>query len=206
VDKENFANVTNHIDDLTLGQIIRLISKLKYRTVTMILFFIISVLGGTFAAGQYTQQKDTAVMLESPFSMRIDIEGQAYDFNNLTLVRDPSTPSVTEDTVVLSLREIKTAFDIIPVGKVIARVEQDKISGIWKLIISQDIVLVNEVQAQEIPVFNWYGHENDYKFKEKFVADNTVYRYYSDGCILAYEVDSNRRSIPGSFRWIENVH
>lgn len=89
----------------------------------MILIFVMSTLGGAFAAGKYTQQKETAVMLESPFSMRIDIDGKVHDFENLTLMKDPTSPALSEDTIVLLLREIKTAFDIIPVEKVIARVD-----------------------------------------------------------------------------------
>ena len=205
MDKKDFSDILNDMKGLTLGQIFRLITRLKYTTALMILTFVCSLLGGAFVAGKYSQQKETAVMLESPFSMRIEIEDKKYDFENLTLMRDPGMPTLSDDTVVLSLREIKSAFDVVPVGKVIARVEENKVSGIWKLIISQHS-FINKAHAQGVVDFDWRGHEKDYKFKERFVSQTTVHRYYSDGCILAYEVDQNRRSVPGSFRWVEQTH
>ena len=70
MDKQDFSDIMNDMKGLTLGQIFRLIAKLKYKTVAMILAFTIVTLSSAFIAGKYAQQRDTAVMLESPFSMR----------------------------------------------------------------------------------------------------------------------------------------
>jgi len=206
MDKQDFSDIMNDMKGLTLGQIFRLIAKLKYKTVAMILAFTIATLGSAFVAGKYSQQRDTAVMLESPFSMRIRINKKTYDFDNLTLMIDPTMPNFEDDKIALSLREIKSAFDVLQVGQVIARVEENKLTGIWRLIISAHDLMLNEAHAQSITVFQWNGHNQDFKFKEQFVSQNTVNRYYSDGCILEYQVDENRRSIPSSFRWVKVTH
>lgn len=206
MDKKDFSDIINNMKNLTIGQIFRLVTKLKYRTVVMILAFVMVTLGGAFIAGKYTQQKDTAVMLESPFSMRINVNQKTYDFNNLTLMVDPAMPNLDSGKVALSLREIQSEFDILPVGQVIARVEENKLTGIWKLIISEYGSIINSAYAKPIPIFQWNGHDRDFKFKERFVNKNTVYRYYLDGCILEYQVDMNRRSIPNTFRWIKVTH
>jgi hypothetical protein len=51
--------------------------------------------------------------------------------------------------------------------------------------------------------FNWYGHQNNRNFKEKYVDNKTVHRIYNDGWILEYKLDATGRSIPSSFIWVE---
>jgi len=207
MDKKDFAEILNNMKDLTLGQIFRLIPRLKYRTVAMIVLFFVGFASSAFVAGRYSHQKETAVMLESPFSMRVEIDDQQHDFTSLTLTKDPSMIP-PKDRVILSLREIKSAFDIIPVGKVVAQVEENKVSGVWRVIFSKADMIGHAHASTNGPEdFDWAGHEKDYKFKERFVNDDTVHRFYADGCILEYKVDrEKRRSIPHSFRWIKRTH
>lgn len=205
MEQKDFADILNSMKDLTIGQIFKLITKIKYKVLVSFITFALAVVGGAFAAGKYSHQKETAVMLQTPFSMRIQVQGEPYDFENLTLVKDPTLPPIDDGKIILSLREIRGSFDIIPVGKVIATVEEDKLTGIWKVIISKSSIS-SIAHAYDKVAFDWRGHENDYNFKEKFVSKSTVHRYYSDGCILAYDVDQNRRSVPGSFRWIKTAH
>ena len=143
MDNKDFSDILNDSKDLTVRQILRILLKIKYRTATMIILFVVAALGSAFAAGKVSHQKSTAVMLESPFSMRIELGGTQYDFENLTLMRDPASPTL-KNKVVLSIREIKSAFDIIPVGKMVATTEEAKISGMWKLIISQNGSIITE--------------------------------------------------------------
>jgi len=187
-------------------QIVKTIPRIKYKTLIMVFLFFAGLLGGTFAAGRYSHQKETAVMLESPFAMRISVDDKQHDFTSLTLTKDPTMLPPAEDRIVLSLREIKSAFDIIPVGKVVAQVEENKLSGIWSIIVTKAPAISEAYAAPEPTAFNWRGHQNDYKFKEGFINQNTVHRHYSDGCILEYKVDANRRSIPSSFRWVKIAH
>jgi hypothetical protein len=205
MDNQEFADVLNNMKDLTIGQILKLVLKVKYKTVIMLLGIIAIGLGGAFTAGKYSQQKETAVMLESPFAMRIVIDDVNYDFENLTLIKDPTKISITEDKIVLSLREIKSPFDIQQVGNIVARVEIEKISKFWDIFVNNSIDIVSESHAKDNE-FDWNGHENDLNFTERFVEKDTVNRYYSDGCILEYRVDENRRSIPDSFFWIRINH
>ena len=86
--------------------------------------------------------------------------------------------------------------------------EENKLTGIWHVMISKREIVdfVNKAHAQDKVSFDWRGHEADYNFKEQFVSNTTIHRYYSDGCVLAYDVDANRRSIPGTFRWVKTSH
>lgn len=206
MEDKDYTGILNNAKDLTLLQIIKTIPRLKYRTIITFLTFFATLIGGSFAAGKYSHQKQTAVMLESPFAMRITVDNVNHDFTSLTLTKDPSMLPPAEDRVVLSLREIKSAFDIIPVGKVVAQVEENKITGFWSIILSSVPSPVEEANARPNASFDWNGHQNDYKFKESFISEDTVNRYYSDGCVLEYKVDRNRRSIPSSFRWISKSH
>ena len=53
--------------------------------------------------------------------------------------------------------------------------------------------------------FSWRGHGSDNDFEEERKG-NTILRYYSDRCILAYNIDRNGRPIRGSYRWIKSSH
>ncbi len=198
----NFEEVINNIDNLTLGQVFKLIKKIKYRVLFSFITFLITILGGTFAAGRYTQGKSTAILLQSPFAMRIELANKTYDFSNLIVVEDPTDPFVEEGKTALSLREIRDEFDIIPIGKIIAKISSEKAP--WSYIIKSE--MIEKGYGFTAAEFNWNGHKNDYNFKEVFVSKTTIYRTYSDGCILAYDVDEGRKSMPSSFRWIKTNH
>jgi len=204
---KDFSEIINDMKSLTFGQIFKLLPKIQWKVWVSGIFTVMSVLGITFAAGRYSQQKKTAVLLNSPFSMRIEIDGARHDFFQLTIMKDPTLISPGGESVALSLREFKSPFDIVQVGQILAQIEENKFGNILEFIVIKDTIGKAYARTDADPVFNWNGHERDTKFKEKFINDNTVHRYYSDGCILEYKVDSNkRRSIPTSFKWIKKTH
>jgi len=201
------SEIVNSPDAITIGQLFQILKRVKFTALLSAFAVFSSLLGGSYALGKVSQQKETAIMLHSPFSMRVEPGGEgatALEFHNLTLVEDPMLAPTTKDTVILSLRFIKNDFDIIPIGKIVARVEQSELSWPWSMFAGN--VLNNEAHAQPTKVFEWNGHSGDTKHKEKFVAEHTVNRFYSDGCVLEYMVDANRRSIPSTFRWLTNNH
>jgi hypothetical protein len=203
MENDQFSEILNNSKDLTLGQIFKLITKIKYRVMIMVITTFLAITGSAYMAGQASVKQEAAVMLQSPFSMRIVIDNNAHDFNNLTLIEDPTLPNPTSDSMMLSLRQIKSSFDIIPVGQVVARMNKEDINPIWKFLFSK--LIIQEAYAQEM-IFDWNGHQKDFKFKEQHIDNNTMRRYYSDGCVLEYKVDRNRRSIPESFKWIKKTH
>lgn len=206
MDEQLFSELLNNTRELTIGQIFKLLTKIKYRIMIMFVTTFMGIMGSAYMAGQASIEQNAAVMLQTPFSMRIQIDGERHDFERLTLLEDPMLPSPTEEQVMLSLREIKSAFDIVPLGQVVATMNREEVPVPWRWFFS-GLSFSNEAYAQETqPVFNWNGHEGDYKYKEEHVSKYEVHRYYSDGCILGYEVDDNRRSIPSSFYWIERTH
>lgn len=205
MDNKDFSEVLNNSKDLTLGQIFKLISRIRYRVLAMFIVTFITITGSAYMAGQASVKQETAVMLQSPFSMRIELEGSQHDFENLTLIEDPMLISPSGETTMLSLRQVKSAFDIVPVGQVVARINKEHVPVLWKWLFAK--LSINSAYAQPAEmVFEWNGHERDFKFKEKHISNNLMHRYYTDGCILEYKVDNNRRSIPESFRWIKKTH
>lgn len=194
------------ISEMTLKQIFQSIGKLRYKTIAAVVTAFIAIVSASFAIGRYSYQRDTAVMLESPFAMRITLENQQHDFNSLTLIRDPSLPTVSEDKITLSLREIKSAFDIIQVGIVVAKLEKSELGNVWSVFSVNMIPSITSTAYAQPTNFNWYGHEKDTDFTEKFIDPETINRKYSDGCILEYKVDGSRRSVPNSFKWIKVNH
>ena len=199
---ENFAEILNNAKQLTIGQIFKLFLKLKYSTVLTLIAVFMGITGSAYMAGQSNAKQDAAVMLRSPFAMRIVINDETYDFNRLTLIEDPAS-ALPDDKVKLSLRAIHSPFDTLQVGQIIATVDRGTTSKFWQYLFSYNII--NTVRAEE-PVFNWNGHAQDFRYKEGFVNSNTIHRYYADGCILEYKIDRNKRSIPSSFRWVNRSH
>jgi len=194
------------ISEMTLKQIFQSIGKLRYKTIAAAVAMFVAIVSVSFAIGRYSYQQDTAVMLESPFAMRITLDDQHHDFNSLTLIHDPSLPAVSEDKITLSLREIKSAFDIIQVGIVVAKLEKSELGAVWSVFSVNMLPSLTSMAYAQTINFNWYGHEKDMNFTEKFIDPATVNRKYSDGCVLEYKVDQNRRSVPDSFRWITINH
>jgi len=204
-------------DNITLGQIIKTIGKLKYRTLIMIISIFFGIISASFAFGRFSYQVGTAVRLESPFAMRISIDGKNHDYNALTLIKDPTLKSPSSDAVSLSLREIQDSFDVIQIGIIVAKVGPSEINSVWaKLnVVSSDfsnkgyiLYAVSQDNDKSLPPadFNWYIHKGDYNFSEVHIDKNTVHRTYSDGCILEYKMNDGRKSIHSSFKWIRVNH
>lgn len=204
MNNNDFSEILNNSKDLTIGQIFKLITKITYKSMVLFVTVFLTITGSAYFAGQANVKQETAVMLYSPFSMRIIIDGNNRDFENLTLVEDPTLPRSNNKTVVFSLRQIQSAFDTIQIGQVIAQFDDEQEFPVWEWIFSS--VDINTAYAQPNNNFKWSGHEKDFKFREKQKNSDTIHRYYSDGCILEYRLDKNNRSIPKSFHWIKNIH
>lgn len=207
MNERRFSELLNNTRDLTIGQIFRLLTRVKYKIIIMFVTTFLTITGSAYMAGQSSIERNAAVMLQTPFSMRLNINGQQHDFERLTLLEDPMLPSPSEGTVMLSLREIQSAFDIVPLGRVVATMNRNEIPVPWRWLFAS--ITISEAYAYDTKLrlkFDWNGHEHDYKYKESHVDDDDIHRHYGDGCILGYKVDKSRRSIPKSFRWIEKTH
>lgn len=204
MDKKEFSDILNNTKDLTFGQLLKLISKIKWKTLLSLFLLCTSVVAGAFAAGKYSEQRDAAVMLKKPFSMFLKIDENEYKFDTLVLIEDPTLP-FDGNKIRLSLRHIIDDFDVIPLGGVIAEKEKESVSELWKIILSE--AENGDIRAFAMSNFDWNGHKGDYDFWEDFEGEDVVWRHYEDGCILEYEVDhETRRSVPGSFHWIKQTH
>jgi hypothetical protein len=185
------------MDSLTLGQLWKVLRRLKLSAVIAVLVFLASCSAGWFALGRFSQQEHTAVGLQTPFSMRLLIEEKHLDFERLIVTKDPTNVAPTSDTEVFSVREVKSALDIVPVGYIVAQKPVVDLSWPWRWI---SAAFGDEVS------FDWHGHQYDYSFTESFIDPETVHRFYKDGCVLEYKVTKSRSSDPSSFKWIKSVH
>jgi hypothetical protein len=199
--QDNTTETLNNLDGLTLGHLLSILKKLKLTALVSIATVLGSVLGGAYLLGRASTTKQAAVMLRSPFAMRLAIDGHKVDFQNLILLKDPALVSPSQDTVILSLREIRDEFDVFPVGLITAKVEKSNLSWPWKLF-AWDFGH-NAWAADE---FSFGAHQGDFNYTEEFVDAETVLRTYEDGCQLQYQVDSDRKSVRTSFKWLKNVH
>jgi hypothetical protein len=182
-----------------LAQLLHLLSNLRLSLYFSLGTILLSMAGFVFLAGQHTSERSIAVTLESPFAMRLEMNGQTVDFPRLTLMRDPALLSPSEGRLPFSLREIRSDFDIVPIGQILARTPPPRRP--WFFLGSS-----SGLQADTPTDFDWNSHQNDLNFREVFSDARTVHRYYSDGCILEYKVDDRRHSIPSSFRWPKRTH
>ena len=205
--QEAFVEATNDMEGLTIGQVISLIKKVKVSAVIGVVSFCVAVLGFVFGLGRYTQEKQTGILLDSPFSMRLVIDGKNNDLSNLTLLKDPTIPA-PQGKVVLAIRQIKDEFDILQVGFISALEKLDKPSLFGLNLPLSDL---GALKAYAVEGFSFGVHSGDSKYSEAFVPDHpdVIERTYSDGCVLRYTVDSEkevRRSVRSSFHWVKYNH
>ncbi len=194
-----------NLENLTLGDLGRILIRVKIRVLFSIAAAFLAWSFVLLQVGQHFQLQETAVTLGRPFDMSfkkslieetvVDAHGDESKirFEKLFLVEDPEYPR-TDSDVGFKLRKIFDSTDVRTIGVVVA--QKGKIKEFF---IGASIT--NKAHAQQD--FNWYGHENNYRFREKLVARNTIRRYYDDGWILEYKIDEKGRSIPSSFRWIK---
>ena len=158
---------------------------------------ISTILGYTaivFILGQYFQVSETAIPLDQPFDMRIEINGSDHHLKQITLLEDPNP--MPEGKIRLQIRAVSSnPFVINNIGLIVA--QKAKVN---KDFIFDTLEIVKKAWGQN---FNWEGHENNLNYKEVYKNKTTIKRYYSDGWILQYNVDSNGNSIPSSFQWIK---
>ena len=199
------------LEDKTVKGIFQSIGRLSLKKIVSIVTVSITVLSAVFFLGRYSYQKEAAVLLDSPFSMRVVVNSHNNDFDSVTLTRDPTFPTKEQGKVALSIRQIQGEFDIVQVGVIIASVEPSELTKVWARFAS--LTSLESLAYAESNKFDWHGHNPmkaekslDDTYSETFVSKDTVNRLYVDGCILEYKVDANRRSIPSSFKWIKLTH
>ena len=156
-----------------------------------------TILGYTaivFLLGQYFQVSETAIPLDQPFIMKVTIDGHKHEFKKIILLEDPNP--ISKGKIRLQIRAVSIdPFVINNMGSIIA--QKAKVN---KGVVLDALEVVKKAWAQN---FKWEGHANNTHYKEVYINKTTIRRYYSDGWILQYNVDSNGNSIRSSFQWIK---
>lgn len=157
--------------------------------------------GFVAALGYLSHGETPALCLDSPFSMRLLINGSTNDYERLILTEDATLGQAQSGFKFLRLRQAFSAFQIDPVGVVV--VQDLKQSNRGKIL--DGISIITSAEADE--PFQWNGHEADQRFREWYDHKLTgMRRVYLDGCELTYKLDRHGRSIPTSFRWLRRTH
>ncbi len=155
-----------------------------------------------FGLGCKLQNEKTAIALGKPFDMYLNLsqgfarEAENYadlELKKIYLLPEEYTPE--EEQFILQIKRIDEHRIPVPIGNITAQkgkvVDLPKIPGFFAM---------SPAYAQED--FEWYGHEENYQFREEFIDRYTIRRYYDDGWILEYKVDEQGYFVPFSFRWI----
>ena len=201
--------VINDVEKLTVGEFFDILKRVKVKILISI-FISLATLGyGIFKAGQYCQIRDTAVAIGYPFTMSVKKEiiyqilrndpSEVVRLGELNLAKNPGYPR-SKDGIGLILHRIddKDASDIEQIGSVVA--QKCRFASFFSLLFSK-LGSMGTVYA-DARSFDWHGHQGNRRFREEYVKGDTVRRYYDDGWILQYKLDSRGRSIPSSFTWI----
>ncbi|WP_019501496.1 hypothetical protein [Pseudanabaena sp. PCC 6802] len=189
--------------EMTLRQLISSFSRVKISALLSIAGIFLAYSFAVFQLGCWLQNQRTAIALNRPFDMYLNLgqdnvreltKSSKLELRNLILLQGEYIP-VQEDRFLLKLRKI-VDYDTIAVGNIIAQkgkiIDTPHISN-W--------FAMQGAYAQQ--KFEWYGHEKNYRFREEFIDNHTIRRYYDDGWILEYKIDSQGRSILSTFRWIQ---
>ena len=188
---------------MTIGQLWRVLKRLKVSAIVSMVTLVGALIGGSFALGRATQQTHTAVQLQTPFSMRIQVQGASTDFDRLILLKDPLNLAPTPDTEVLDIREVRDEFDVVPIGQVVAQAQHADVSWPWSMFALKFGATNAYADAGS---FDLGPHKGDFAYTEAFVDTDTIHRTYKDGCVLEYRVTKSRSSDPATFKWIKNQH
>ncbi len=204
-------DVINDVEKITIGEFFSILKRVKLKIMFSIILFLATLAYGIFKTGQYYQINSTAVALGYPFKMSMEKDvlykilknepNEMVHFGWLNLVKNPGNP-LDNDDAILTLHRIseKDSSDIKQIGSVVTQKLATK--NVFSLLLTN--LDSTQLAYAVTNTFDWRGHENNYRFKERYINKNTVQRYYEDGWILEYKVDARGNSIPSSFRWIRN--
>lgn len=179
---------------------------------------VVSYTKVVYELGVESQRKKTAIEFTQKFNLttetldqeELNLEQKSVNLQNVYLAPFPQLlPPEEPDTY-----KIRRIVDTPAVTKAIGTIRKKKQSRkdsifpqLWERIeaifsnLPKENLFIQSAYAQE-EQFNWYGHENNYNFYERYVDKYTIYRFYDDGWILEYKVDEAGSSIPNSFKWI----
>src|SRR5262249_3423494 len=174
---DDFSRAIDDFKDLTFRQLVDILSRIKIRVLLSIIGAFLIYTFFVFQFGQIFQKEGTAITLHFPFDMNIKQNAQEFKLKRLYLIEDDRSPMLDSEHITFQLRRISDGpIDTEEIGGIIA--QKAKLKSLpfpWR----GSIDVFGSVYAQEN--FQWSGHENNYRFYEKFINKNTIRRYYEDG-------------------------
>ena len=140
----------------------------------------------------------------------LDVDKSTINLDKLYLVKALIQPSDTEDLYIVK-QITNDPRAIITTGSVVTKKQQTNQNEYFKAFVKflqkflsldlSNLTLTEIAYAQQ--TFEWYGYENNYDFHEKYIDELTIRRFYGDGAVLEYKVNSQGASIPSTFKWIK---
>ncbi|WP_019507843.1 hypothetical protein [Pleurocapsa sp. PCC 7319] len=192
--------------EITFSQLINSFSRIKINALLYLTGIFLAYSVALFQLGCLLQKQTTAITLRKPFEMYLNLDRDSLDElrdnSSLELTKvyllkgEPEFLHDPEDRALLEVRRINNNYSTVPLGNIIA--QRGKILDMPKI---PRFFSLSAAYAQQD--FEWYGHENNYQFREEFIDRHTIRRYYDDGWVLEYKIDEQGRSIQSTFKWIK---
>lgn len=188
----------------TLKQVITAIAKLKITTIVTVVGVFFSYSSVLFMLGIFVSKKDAGIDLQRPFDMRLKLnKAQELYLTGLTIFKNPfvAAPETKKDVKFFVLFRDLGDLQNEQVGTIQVKVKEINIfQYTWKNLFSTNI---NGFDLYaENSIFDWGDKKQDKEYSQEFAAPKKVLRRFDDGSILEYRIDSDGKSIPGSFKWI----
>lgn len=207
-----------NFEDITFSDLLKILKNLKLKVIWSILISLFSCSSLIFFLGMKSEASRTAIYLSDFFDIYIEKDeikkciepsgNPGLNCKDLYLIKNPIGSIKTEKRhlEIRNFDRVSSMTEIVGAvltkkhaGTVISTKNADK----YRSFLPNTINISQPAIAQTRQgSFNWYGHKHNYDFREEYIDENTIRRYYSDGWILEYEVNRNRRSILSTFRWI----
>ena len=209
----NIRNKIENLDKITFIELIKILGSIKARVLWGMVIGIFSYTSLVYFIATKIQTEKTAIALGDSFDISIqenEIQKCAEFSNqekitckNLFLLENIS-PNGT-NSLHFQIRKIKDGdpLDIYPIGTVKANKSEPAKFPFISTSLNIDQIDQPESEQDSQPNFNWYGHDDNSEFHEKYIDQHTIQRYYEDGWILEYKVDQDERSIASTFKWIK---
>lgn len=180
----------------------------------------------SFEIGRITQQNNlTSLRLYKNFNLlaknliensEIVLETRTINLEEITLAEaDERTRRLYPDKeVYFILKRTTDPRDVREIGNIITdktanntnKTLRKILESLGEILKSSDILsslsFIEKAYAHIPNIFEWHGYENNHNYYEKYIRRNLVERIYSDGAVLQYNMSSEGRSIPSTFRWI----
>ena len=195
------ATVQN-LERTSIRQLLALLGTLTLGAWASLLSFLILTLSFVFWLGQKTLYSSTAIALDRPFGMVLHDGPPARAYEHLGLLEKARGDGAANGTVILDLRSYQGPTLTSSVGEVTVKRAPTKFLFDWIMSLAPGSTAHAASHDATSNKFNWGKYKDSYHFSERYIDATTIRRRYDDGSVLEYSIDSSRKMLPATLRWV----